>query len=110
MNVVDGKVCGGNVPLAVVELNVSVVLSVADVVAVVVEDLSVVAVVLGCAVVVGTEGKRVDSLGATSLRGRGALSESNSSSKSSSNSILLLVGSFSVVLASLTFSEVSDGL
>ena len=73
------------------------------------EDLSVVVVVLGCTVV-GTEGKRVDSLGATSLRGRGALSESNSSSKSSSISILLLVGCFSVVLASLTFSEVSDGL
>ena len=50
--------------------------------------------------------------GATSLRGRGALSESNSSSKSSltSNLLLVVVGFSVVVSASLTFSEVSDGL
>ena len=108
MNVVDGYVCGGNVALGVVELAVNVVFSVAEVDVALVVDLIV--EVLGCTVV-GTDDARVESLGgATSLRGRGALSESSSSSKSSPISILLLVAAFSVVLASLAFSEVSDGL
>ena len=105
MNVVDGKVCGGNVALGVVELALDVVFSVVVLVAVLV-DLN--DVVLGGAVVGADE--RVLTLGTTSLRGRGALSESNSSSKSSLALILLPVVVFSVVSSSLTFSEVSDGL
>ena len=104
MNVVDGKVCGGNVALGVVELALDVVFSVVVLVAVLV-DLN--DVVLGGAVV-GDE--RVLTLGTTSFRGRGALSESNSSSKSSLALIWLPVVVFSVVSSSLTFSEVSDGL
>ena len=103
MNVVDGKVCGGNVALGVVELALDVVFSV--VVVAVLLDLN--DVVLGSAVV-GVE--RVLTLGTTSFRGRGALSESNSSSKSSLALIWLPVVVFSVVSSSLTFSEVSDGL
>ena len=59
------------------------------------------------------DGAVVDILsGATSLRGRGALSESSSSSKSSltSNLLLVAVGFSVVVSASLAFSDVSDGL
>ena len=107
MNVVDENVCGGNVALGVVELATNVVFSVAEVVVLAV-DLTVVD---SDCTVVGTDDEGVDSLGgATSLRGSGALSESKSSSKSSPISILLLVDAFSVVSASLTFSEVSDGL
>ena len=106
MNVVEEKVCGGYVDLAVVVCSVVGVVFIV----VVVVDATVVlfggaVVVAGCAV--------VDILsGATSLRGRGALSESNSSSKSSltSNLLLVVVGFSVVVSASLTFSEVSDGL